>query len=115
MLGMQSSLESGISLKQEETKFLGQRLKVVSRSRAAIYELHLLLFQSKIFSNLDNFCPTTQIFPSPVLPRVGLLSVCGSTALVDLGRFFNFLIYAQSVGLLGRGISPSQDRYLHTE
>jgi hypothetical protein len=25
---------------------------------------------------------------------------------VDLGRFFSFLTYTQSVGLLGRGISP---------
>jgi hypothetical protein len=31
------------------------------------------------------------------------------------GRFFSFLIYAQSVGLLGRWMSPSQGRYLHTE
>jgi hypothetical protein len=34
---------------------------------------------------------------------------------LDLGRFFSFLIYTQSVGLLGRGISPSQGRYLHTD
>jgi hypothetical protein len=34
-------------------------------------------------------------------------------ALEDLGRFFSLLIYAQSVGLLGREISPSDDRYLH--
>jgi hypothetical protein len=34
---------------------------------------------------------------------------------LDLGRFFSFLIYTQSVGLLGKGISPSQDRYLHTD
>jgi hypothetical protein len=27
--------------------------------------------------------------------------------------FFSFLVYTQSVELLGRGISPSQDRYLH--
>jgi hypothetical protein len=39
----------------------------------------------------------------------------GCIALVDLGHFFRFLIYAQSVGLLGRGISPSQSRYLHIE
>jgi hypothetical protein len=32
---------------------------------------------------------------------------------VDLGRFFSFLIYTQSVGLLGQEISPSQGRYLH--
>jgi hypothetical protein len=44
-----------------------------------------------------------------------ILSIYGSTAPVDLGRFFSFLIYTESVGLLGRGISPSQDRYLHTE
>jgi hypothetical protein len=43
------------------------------------------------------------------------LSVYGSKALVDLGRFFSFLIYTQSVELLGRGISPSQGRYLHTQ
>jgi hypothetical protein len=35
--------------------------------------------------------------------------------LVDLGRFFSFLIRTQSVGLMGRGISPSQGRYLPTE
>jgi hypothetical protein len=44
-----------------------------------------------------------------------MLSIYGSTALVDLGRFFSFLIYTQSVGPLGRGISQLQSRYLHTE
>jgi hypothetical protein len=35
--------------------------------------------------------------------------------LLDLGRFFSFVIFfTQTVGLLGRGISPSQGRYLHT-
>jgi hypothetical protein len=42
-------------------------------------------------------------------------SIHGSTALVDLGRFFSFLIYTQSVGLLGQGISPSRGRYLYIE
>jgi hypothetical protein len=32
--------------------------------------------------------------------------------LLDLGRFFSFLIFYR-VGLLGRGISLSQGRYLH--
>jgi hypothetical protein len=31
------------------------------------------------------------------------LSLCGSTALVELGRFFSFLICTQSVGLSVRG------------
>jgi hypothetical protein len=39
------------------------------------------------------------------------LSIYDSTALVDLGRFFNLLIYTQSIGW---GISSSQGRYLHT-
>jgi hypothetical protein len=38
------------------------------------------------------------------------LSIFGSTALFDPGRFFSFLICTQSVRLLGRGISPSQGR-----
>jgi hypothetical protein len=37
------------------------------------------------------------------------LSIYGSTTLVNLGRFFSFLIYKQSVGFLGRGISPWQN------
>jgi hypothetical protein len=40
------------------------------------------------------------------------LSIYDSRALVDLGRVFTFLIYTQSVGLLGRGITSSQGRYL---
>jgi hypothetical protein len=43
------------------------------------------------------------------------VSICSSTALVGLGLSFSFLIYTQSVGLLRRGISPSQSHYLHTE
>jgi hypothetical protein len=43
------------------------------------------------------------------------MTIYGSIALVDLGHFFSSLIYTQSVGPLGRGISPSQGRYLHTE
>jgi hypothetical protein len=35
--------------------------------------------------------------------------------LLDLGRFFSFLIYTQSVGLIRWGISPSQGRSLCTE
>jgi hypothetical protein len=36
-----------------------------------------------------------------------MLSIYGSTALVDLGRYFSLLSYTQSVGLLGWAISPS--------
>jgi hypothetical protein len=43
-----------------------------------------------------------------------ILSIDGSTALVDLGRSFSFLIYTQIVIPIGRWISLSQGRYLHT-
>jgi hypothetical protein len=34
---------------------------------------------------------------------------------MELGRVFSFLIHTQSVGLLGRWISPSQGPFLYTE
>jgi hypothetical protein len=43
------------------------------------------------------------------------LSIYGSTALVDLGRFFSLLIYTQTAEILGWGISPPQGHYLHTD
>jgi hypothetical protein len=45
------------------------------------------------------------------------LSIYGSTALCWLlAAFFTFLMFfTQSVGFLGRGISLSQGRHLHTE
>jgi hypothetical protein len=47
--------------------------------------------------------------------RSNELSIYGSAGLANLGCFFSFLIYTQSVGLLGREITPSQGRCLHTE
>jgi hypothetical protein len=44
-----------------------------------------------------------------------IISIYACTALVGLGLFFSFLMYTQSVGLLGQVISRSQGRYLHTE
>jgi hypothetical protein len=43
-----------------------------------------------------------------------LCAYISTVLLLDLGRFFSFS-NIQSVGLLRRGISPSQDRCLHTE
>jgi hypothetical protein len=43
------------------------------------------------------------------------VSIYGFTSLIYLGRFLSFLIYTQSIRLLGRGISPWEGRYLHTE
>jgi hypothetical protein len=42
--------------------------------------------------------------------------LCLYSPLLDLGRFFSVSwSFTRSVGLLGRGISPSQGRCLHTE
>jgi hypothetical protein len=43
------------------------------------------------------------------------LSLYGSTALWTLAAFSVPQSYTMQAGLLGRGISPSQDRYLYTE
>jgi hypothetical protein len=50
--------------------------------------------------------------PSEIESR--LKSIYISITFLDLERFSSFLIYTESVGFLGRGISPSQGRYLHT-
>jgi hypothetical protein len=49
------------------------------------------------------------------------VTIYGSTALVDLGRFLSFLIHTQSVELLGRGsarrkaVAYTQTQNKHTE
>jgi hypothetical protein len=42
-------------------------------------------------------------FPCQGVLPIFYLSLYGSTALVNLGRYFSFLIYTQTIGLLGRG------------
>jgi hypothetical protein len=50
------------------------------------------------------------------LPRLSGLSIRGSTALCwTLAAFSVYESYTHSVGHLGRGISPTQGRYVHTE
>jgi hypothetical protein len=46
--------------------------------------------------------------------ETGFIHLWLYSPLLELGRFFSFLNYTQLVGLLGRGKSPSQGRYLHT-
>jgi hypothetical protein len=64
-----------------------------------------MILQRKWIS-INNF---TFIFTNVLLLLLWLYSP------LNLGRLFSPLIYTQSVGLFGRGISPSQGRYLHTE
>jgi hypothetical protein len=58
---------------------------------------------------MDTFLPGTLYFHALDI------YIYGSTALVDLGRFFSFLIYTQLVGLLGQRISPLQGYYLQNK
>jgi hypothetical protein len=51
--------------------------------------------------------------PNVILSNAIIIMVY--SPLLGLGRFFSFLSYTQSVGLLEWGLSPSQGRYLHTE
>jgi hypothetical protein len=84
--------------------FLGVNLKIMSNTRQqiALVDGRPLLKHALWYISVP-------------VSRKMQLSIYGSTALVELGRFFSFLICTQLVGLLGRGISPSQGRYLHTE
>jgi hypothetical protein len=59
-----------------------------------------ILISKKDIRRRENFiCLSTRIY--------------GSRAIVDIGRFFSFLMHTRSVGLPGQGISLSIDRYLH--
>jgi hypothetical protein len=67
---------------------------------------------------LPNLQRSIHMRPTSYLPREYCslsLSVYGYTALWTLVAFSVSSSYTQSVGLLGRGISPSEGRYLHTE
>jgi hypothetical protein len=67
-------------------------------SSSSLHHYHHILFQRFV-----------RIYTHNIHPSIHLWLY---NPLLDLGRFFSFLIYTQSVGLLGRGISPSQGRYL---
>jgi hypothetical protein len=77
---------------------------------------YLLLYIYKVIPYRVFNSPPLDSIPSRINPFYILMSyfflaIYGSTALVDLARFFSF-----SVGRTPRmGISPSQGRYLHTE
>jgi hypothetical protein len=54
--------------------------------------------------------------PQHVCPTEVISLLCGSTApLLDLGRFFSFLILYTVGRIPWTGIRPSQGRYLHTD
>jgi hypothetical protein len=86
-------INSKLTLSSADSVYLILLLAVLSDYRSSTYLRHVVLsdYQRIIYTSV------------------------ALRALVDLGHFFSFLIYTQSTRLLGRGISPSQGRYLHTE
>jgi hypothetical protein len=110
--------------------FFSSVMSRVLRENANKIKIHRLLYLLTIISccRYDNlvlhfilFSLTIYFVGGYSVNMIALIYLCmyvciyGSTVLLlDLGRFFSFFIHTQSVGLLGRGISPSQGRYLHT-
>jgi hypothetical protein len=87
-----------------------------------MYLTHIFCLNSvwETFTNLHFIVPVA-ISNHNKLKRTPLVNRCLSTYvwlhshLLGLVRFFSFLIFfTQSIRLLGRGMSPSQGRYLHT-
>jgi hypothetical protein len=88
----------------------------MSRSRKSSKpEVRIIILKNIVPMSQNVHCISITTISCVMLFREIHLSIYDSTALVDLGRFFSFLIHTRSVGLFGRGISPSQGRYLHTE
>jgi hypothetical protein len=54
-----------------------------------------------------------QISVRTILSEIKPIYLWLYSPLLDLDRFFSFLICTKAAGLLGRGISPSQRHYLH--
>jgi hypothetical protein len=83
----------------------------------SIVSAHLCSSLEPFVSSFDRFYHKAALHGREVLLDLFIstsiyLSIYGCIALIDLGRFFSFLIYTQLVGLLARGISPPQSRYL---
>jgi hypothetical protein len=91
--------EIGVHFLLQAWKFTFYRLHWIT-SHKTVVVIHIIYLQGFLDTLLLNYYFFISLwFYSPL----------------DLGRFLSFLIYTQSVGLLGRGISPSQGRYLHTK
>jgi hypothetical protein len=101
--------------------FLAQKLSCLNFFRCKVYFFLFGIVTSwnlgrKLFFFLYSyFSQSTQTFVLPMCVSLSFLLL----PLWSIGHpwialfHFSFLILKQSVGLLGRGISPSQGRYLH--
>jgi hypothetical protein len=104
-----SYIPSFIKIGSATRKLTGMDTQHGDRISLSIY----LSIYLSISVSLSTYLSVRPSYPS-IHPSIDI-SIYGCTGLVDLGRFLSFFIYTQSVGLLGRGISPSQGRRLHTE
>jgi hypothetical protein len=91
-----------------------RKAMVVWCELSMMISIYLSTYLSVLLSIYLSVYPPTYLptYPPTYLPAyiptyLWLYNSCGPWPL------FSFLIYTQLVGLLGRGISPSQGRYLH--
>jgi hypothetical protein len=76
-------------------------LKIQASNRGVdLIKIHI---QPLFYVKLNPFC--TQLFVFNLEQNGPYSRLTDHPALVGLGRYFSFVIYTQSVGLLGRGIS----------
>jgi hypothetical protein len=92
---------------------------------SSLYAKHILC---DIILWHDIFCPSVNHHQAGKINLISTISTdpsdcytdnsilfCLYCPLLDIGRYFSYLIYTHLVGLLRRGISLSQGLYLHTE
>jgi hypothetical protein len=98
-----------------------QRLTARATARPAQpSSTNCIFLQNSVFTifHLPVMLPSLKANVSSICLSVCLaicLSIYDSITFVNLGRFSSFLIHEQSAGVHGRGMIPSQGRYLHTE
>jgi hypothetical protein len=93
-------------------------IKFVIPSAELSFQVYTMYFYSIVFYGIINNKSFQSMFYLSIHLPVFLsvcLSIYGSTALSWALAAFSVSSFTQSVVLLGRGISPSQGRYLHTQ
>jgi hypothetical protein len=99
--------------------FLSSSLQMLGHylDYATSFYLQFYCYLSPLFRLQMVICnPSKNTFFRDIItkqPKLVIIFLYGSTALVDLGYFFSFLTHTRSVRLLRREISPSQGRYQH--
>jgi hypothetical protein len=101
------SLKAALSLNLPSPRMLSKNIKIL------VYTVSPAVCSHQTERPFFFFLPEMRLLPLSISH-----CICLSMTIQPLwtfGRFSVFLLYTQSVGLLGWEISPSQGRYLHEE